>query len=80
MSRVLIPNPEERGNHVDFGSGLVSDVTRTESEVEILHKEQDIGDKIYPLAQTGIGGGFTGNGSDESRYLGSVGVPEKKEK
>ena len=78
MGSVLVSYPEKRRNHIDFQTGLVSNVTGAERKVEVLHEEENVRDVVDPLPQTRIRGRFTSNRSDKSRYLRTISVPGRK--
>ena len=77
---VLVPNPKERCDNVNFRPRLGGHVLRAKSEVQILHEEQDVRGELDSFAETDTGGVFAGNRDQKGRNLSPVGIPKKKKK
>ena len=76
---MLVPNPKERSDDVDLGTGLCGHVTGAKSEIEVLDEEKNVRGELYSLAEAGSGGILTGNRNKKRSHFGPISIPREKE-
>ena len=75
---MLIPHPKEGRHHIDLSPCLVGDMTRTQSQIQVLDEKQNVRGELDAFAKANSGRIFSRNRHEEGSYLGSVSVPGKR--
>ena len=77
---MLVADPQQRRDNIELGTILGGDMPRTQGEVEVLHKEENVGGELNSLAKTDGRRVFSRNGNEEASDLRAISIPKKQRK